>query len=376
METQTKEFIERSKSLTQSYSTMGNKLLTNTELLANIQQNKKFTPNTVQLAPCEICSSSCPFCSVGFRPLKSYLSFPKIEKALTDFRSLSAKALEISGGGQPDLYYDKENKKDINDIIECASGLGYKIGIISNTNDLARIKPRNFDKIEWIRISLIKLEEGVKPEDYNFRGFPYEKLAFSYIIYRQTEASPSTRQVPLTYKPTSRESIERIASLVDLHPQIKFVRLVPDCLVKNGLKQAIDEYSEMVNAIDKYKKFFIRDSEFGDNPFEDGCYTGAIRPYISAHPDGTGPYQVYICTSYVLQKRNYDLDYSLGNVEDILQIWERMNSNFKNNGYPYEVNGNKGCGWGKTCKFCYYHANNEILHTVAHADKIPNRDFI
>ena len=50
-----------------------------------------------------------------------------------------------------------------------------------------------------------------------------------------------------------------------------------------------------------------------------------------------------------------------------------MNKSFKDKGYPYEVNGNKGKDWCSSCKFCYYKFNNKLLHTVAH--EMPDKNF-
>ena len=136
------------KDLTQKYSTWGDKLLQHTDVLHSIQKDKIFKhlhsiqkdkifkPITIQLSPTETCSSGCPFCSVAERPLKSYLPMVKIRKVLDDFKYLGAKSVEITGGGEPMLYRDKETKEDINSIIEYAHNLGYEIGMITNTGKL------------------------------------------------------------------------------------------------------------------------------------------------------------------------------------------------------------------------------------------------
>jgi hypothetical protein len=74
--------------LTQKFSTWGDKLLQHTDVLYSIQHDKKFKPITIQLSPCEVCSSGCPFCSVAERPLKSYLPFEKIKQVLRDFQTV------------------------------------------------------------------------------------------------------------------------------------------------------------------------------------------------------------------------------------------------------------------------------------------------
>jgi hypothetical protein len=325
------------------------------------------------LAPTESCDSDCPFCSVAGRPLKSYLPFDKIVKCLEDFRSLGAKALEITGGGNPLLYRDRIYNKNINNIIQVATDLRYDVGIITNSHDLRLIDKEVYDKINWIRVSLIQLDEGRDPEDYNFRDFPYDKLGFSYIIYDSTDGVPDElSRTKRVYTGTSTETIERIAKLVALHPDIKFIRIAGNCLIKGNNAVIRDKYKKFIDEIDKYGKFFIKDIGNDDSPYNNACYVGLVRPYIAPHPNG-GDYQVYICTSHVLQHRTYDLNYSLGSVDNVISIWGQANNRFKAGESPYQVKGNKGANWESTCKYCYYQNNNQLLHTVA--TPLPDKNF-
>jgi hypothetical protein len=359
--------------LTQKFSTWGDKLLQHTDILNSIQNHKTFKPITIQLAPTEICNSDCPFCSVAGRPLKSLIPFEKIKKLLEDFKDLGAKSVEITGGGNPMLYRDPSCNANINNIIEYANELGYDIGIITNNHTLKPIKKENFIKINWIRVSLIQLDEGKNPEDYDFNDFPKEKLAFSYIIYESTNGVPD--ELSRTNKPyegTTVESIKKIAKLVDLNKSVKFVRLAGNCLIKGNNQSIKEKWKLIIDEIDKNNKFFIKDISNDDGPFNDGCYIGAIRPYIAPNPHG-GNYQVYICTSHVLNKRVYDLDYSLGDISDVKSIWQKMNESYKKNGYPYQIKNNCGGDWESSCKFCYYKFNNKILHTVS--QEMPDKNF-
>jgi len=362
---------EKHNSLTQKFSTWGDKLLQHTDVLYSIQNDKKFKPITIQLSPCEVCSSGCPFCSVAERPLKSYMPFEKIKKTLEDFKTLGAKSVEITGGGEPLLYRDKDTKDDINSIVEYAYSLGYNIGIITNTLKLSRIKPENYDKINWIRISLIKLDEGYDPEDFDFSGYPPEKMGLSYIIY---EGSVGTgNRLGKVYKPTDVETIRRIAKVLELHPELKFVRIAGNCLIKGNNASIREQFKSVIDEIDVHGKMFIKDIGDDDSPFNDGCYVGMIRPYIAPQPHGQGNYQVYICTSHVLNKQNYDLDYSLCDVDNIIPTWEKLSKNYAEKGYPYQVKNNDGQNWTDSCKYCYYKFNNKILHTVA--QEMPDKNF-
>lgn len=222
---------------TQSYSSWGGKLLQHADVLSRIQNQKEFAPITIQLAPTEACDSNCPFCSVSWRAVDKKIPWDVITKGLREFRELGAKALEITGGGNPLLY--KDGTKNINDVIEFAHSLGYEIGVITNTEKLHKfIKPENAAKLAWTRISLIKLDEGVAPEEYDFTGFPISKMGFSYIIYEGTTV----------------QSIEKIARLVELNPEIKFVRIASDCLTENSITIKRD-WGDIVKALDLHSKF-------------------------------------------------------------------------------------------------------------------------
>ena len=359
---------------TQKYSTWGDKLLQHTDVLHAIQYEDKFKPVTIQLALCEICDSDCPFCSVAGRPLRSYIPWHKLTKMLDDFKTLGAKSVEITGGGNPLLYRDREEKKDINDVIEYCGKLGFDVGIITNTERIdKKIKPEVYDYINWLRISLIKLDEGKEPEDYQFGDFPINKLGFSYIIYDGTNGVPDA--LSRTNKPyvgTTVESIKKIARLIELNPEAKFCRIAGNALKKGAQIEIRDKFGPIVEEVDKLNKFFIKEIWDNDTPFNDGCYVGLIRPYIAPHPNG-GDYQVYACTSHVLEDRTYKLEFSLGSIDNVREIWNTCNLNYARFGYPYEVRGNKGNDWCSACGSCFYNNNNKLLHTVA--QEMPDRNF-
>jgi len=365
--------------LTQQYSTWGDKLLQHTDVLHSMQYDRIIKPITIQLAPIEACDSDCPFCSVAARPIKSYLPFVKIQQILKDFKELGAKSVELTGGGNPLLYRDKETKHNINDVIEYANSLGYSIGIITNSHSFTRwLKPELYDMINWIRVSLIQLDEGKQPEDYNFNGFPYSKLAFSYIIYDGQQddngnfISDELSRTNRIYQGTTVMTIENIAKLVNLHPEIKFVRLAGNCLIKGNNAVVKDRWRQIVDKVDELNKFFIKDIGYDDSPYNEGCYVGMIRPYIAPSMHGN-TYKVYACTSHVLENRCYDNDWALCDTDNIKPAWELMNKRFAEKGYPYEVKNNNGKDWCNSCKYCYYKFNNKLLYTVA--NEMPDKNF-
>ena len=351
----------------------GDKLLQHTDVLEKIQNEGHFQPIMVELCPTEVCQSDCPFCSVAGRPIKSYMSMKEIDMVLRSFKKLGAKSLEITGGGNPLLYRDKKGDCDINCVIALAHDLGYKIGIITNSHDLKVIKPDNFSAIDWIRVSLIQLDEGVHPEKYNFRGFPYERLSFSYTLYETGGKVDPLSRTGKVYEDTSSHSIQRIAELIDLHPGIKFVRIYGDCTSKGNHLKYQKKFQHIIDYYNHSGKMFFKEVDDDDGPFNDGCYIGMLRPYVA--PAQTGDkYMVYPCNSFVLSTRGYDSDYAICSIDNIEKIWNHMNKEFKKKGFPYEIKQNGGFDWTDTCKFCYFSKSNELLHNIVISSLDP--DFI
>lgn len=332
---------------TQAYSTWGGKLLQHTDRLAEIQRDRVFRPITVQLAPTEACDSDCPFCSVQNRPVNKKIPWASVDKMLRDFRDLGAKSLEITGGGNPLLYRD--GARNINDVVSLAADLGYRIGVITNSEHPKRhLTQQSLDALDWIRVSLIKLDEGKAPEDFDFEGIAPGQLGLSYIVYGSQYGKPGT----------TAESIEKIARVVELNPGVKFVRIASDCLTDES-RTIKSEWGGVIEALDEHGKFFVKEIGEDDKPFDGGCWVGMLRPYAVWNG-------VYACTSHVLKHRNYRDGWRISGHLDVPESWARMNARFSAGLSPYEVD-------IPDCGHCYYSQSNRILHYVT-AD-LPDRDF-
>jgi hypothetical protein len=362
-----KKSCNSSSDMSEMYTTWGHaKLLQHTDVLFSIQKNREFKPIQLQICPTELCESDCPFCAVGYRPYKSSMPWEKLKKCIEDFKKLGIKSLEITGGGNPLLY--KKDNRTINDIISLAADLDLDVGVITNSNKLGAIDKSLHDKINWLRVSLIKLDEGLRPEDYDFAGFPESKLGFSYIVYDKSNGCRTNS----SYEGTTAETFEKITKLIKMHPSTKFVRIAGNSLITGYNQKTKEKYLNLIENLDS--KFFVKDIGDKDFPYDSGCYVGMIRPYIASSPNGDGSYHVYICNSHVLFcDQNYDLNYSLCEVDDICKTYNNLNENFKKYGFPYEVKGNEGKNWSSVCKLCFYNPNNELLHNVC--VELPDKNF-
>lgn len=316
----------------QEHSTLGDKMLQHTEVLYNIQKKKKWAPITFQLCPTGICNFDCPFCSVGCRDKTISIPFKDIIKGLRDFRSLGAKALEITGGGNPLLY------PKINEVIREAHRLGYDIGMICN-----EIVPSKFlskesaSYLTWYRCSI--------SAHHNIPNFSYEKydlsiipkgiLSFSYVINKDT-----TKKILLD-----------IIELVKTRPDAKFVRLCPDYLDDKMIATHRTKWAPMIEKLDKDGKFFFKELIANCTAYPEFCAIGMIRPYVCE--DG----YVYMCSSFVLRKRKLEPQYRLGHITDVKGIYKRANELYKKTGKPYDAPISE-------CWHCQLGSNNKFLHTV------------
>lgn len=324
---------------TQAYSTWGDKLLQHTDRLNDIQDKRRFSPITLQLAPTEACDSDCSFCSVQNRPIKERIHWEELELGCNAFMDLGIKSVELTGGGNPLLYRDDGHT--INDVIKLFTDRGVEVGIITNTEKLKRhLSDASMAAVKWVRVSLAKLDEGCTPEDFDFTGLPDGKLGFSYIVHHKT--------TPHTF-----EMIEAIAKA---NPSAKFVRVAADCLTEESLTIK-NQWGSLIAGLDP--RFFIK--EIGDNfhAYPGGCWVGMIRPYWVSSG-------IYICTSHVLKKRTYLPQYRLCGPLEIYSAWSNMNARFQAGLPPYEID-------VSGCWHCYYAQNNKVLATVI--NELPDRNF-
>ena len=315
---------------TQEFSTVGDKMLQHCEVLSSIQQKKKWKPVTFQLAPTAICDFSCDFCSVQNRDKTLSLPFKWIKKALRDFKSLGAKALELSGGGNPLLY------PQINEVIAYAHELGYDIGLISNSiNPGQYLTKESAKKLTWYRASLSAWDNDLIEVKYDFSIIPEGILGFSYILNSKT----------------TKEKLQKIYELVKSRPDVKFVRISPNCLEPDSLNNFKEVWGPIIEEIDKSGKFFLKEVVDAHLPYPEFCAIGMIRPYVCE--DG----YVYACSSFLLRKRKLEPEWRIGHITDIKGMYKRANELYKKTGRPYDVPIDK-------CLHCLLPNNNKLLHTV------------
>lgn len=316
----------------QEYSTLGDKMLQHTEVLFSIQKKKKWKPITFQLCPTGICDFNCSFCSVGHRDKTISIPFKIIMNGLKDFKKLGAKALEITGGGNPLLY------PKINEIIVYAHKLGYEIGMICNSIDPSKyLTKESASYLKWYRCSISGHHNipNFNYKMYNLEIIPKGVLSFSYVINKET----------------TEYILKDIIKLVATRPDAKFVRICPDYLDNEMIRTFKTKWAPMIERLDKKGKFFFKELIGHCQSYPDYCGIGMIRPYICE--DG----YAYMCSSFVLRNRKLEPQYRMCHLRDIKKFYKQANKRLKKGLPPYEAP-------IKECWHCQLGSNNQFLHTV------------
>jgi len=310
-----------------SYTSNNTKLLKHLDILKGLQEGK-VNPIMIHLAITNVCNLNCSFCCFKNRNKKDKLSIKQVIKVLDSFKLLGVKALEITGGGEPLLH------PNINEIIDYAFSVGYKIGICSNGKDLEKVKLENWNKVEWIRLGMYGFDQDYIPKISVFKGTNV-KVSGAYVWDKN------------------------ISSFLTFHQMINFVEenKIPTRIAVNAIKP-VKEIEEDMQEVTKWFKTikqdfsyvgnyaFLSDFNLKLNRRNSNCYMHLIKPFIFT--DGF----VYVCPSAELaeeNKFNVNNEFRVCDIEHIVEFYKVPKIIYKRE---------------HICSFCKYTSQNELIEDV------------
>ena len=291
-------------------------------------------PAHLQLIPTNRCNLSCSFCSCANRNMGDEFSFEEIGSIVRRFSRLGARAVTITGGGEP-LLHDR-----INDIITLCRMFGLEVGLVSNGLEARRLDESALAALAWARFSCSdelpfeRVESAIK--DAVERGGMVD-FAFSYVLTR-------------AFNPDNLAKYIGAANLMEF----THVRVVSDLTDLDGIP-GMDAVRDALRSrgVDDGKVIYQ-----GRKDYEAGarqCWISLLKPVVSA--DGF----LFPCcgAQYAEAEESLDLGLSMrmGQVADIERIWKEQK--------PFD---------GSRCVRCYYGAYNEALAAMR-AD-IEHLEFI
>lgn len=293
-----------------SYTSNNAKLLKHLDVLEDLSVGQ-IHPIMIHLAPTNVCNLDCDFCCFADRNCKETLSLEDVVKVLDSFKVVGTKAVEFTGGGEPTLY------KHINEVIHYANHIGYKIGMCTNSTQLDRIK--DWEPLEWVRLSLNLFDKGKEPDITNVYGV--DKSA-AYVW--------------------DNPDIDNFHRMIKWAEQNK----IPTRIAANAIKP-VDELLYDMKTIEKQmdgyadQYVFLSDFNLKTDRRNNHCYMHMLKPFI--FPDG----KVYSCPSFELSYengKNVNQDFMICNIDEIIKAYTTP-------AYMLE----------KNCGFCKYAAQNELI---------------
>ena len=282
-----------------TYTSTGSKLLFHPEFLSRAKEQGLLSPISIQIALTAMCQLSCSFCSNKNRTKTETLSYDFVINTLEKFRSCGAKTAEFTGGGDPLLH------PQINEIIEHAWTIGYRIGLITNGVALERLTPDSLRKLHWIRISMNCLDYV---ESIDIPEMPKSvTLGFSYVISDDTDIVESKAKLDLysdKYMPA-------------------YIRCVQNC--KNSHEDQDRNNITFETMVSGWGSPYIYQNKSFNRP--ETCYWCYVKPFIFCDS------YVYPCSSVVLNSdsdEKFHEKYRWKTVDELIDAYNHQPVSFNN----------------------------------------------
>jgi len=249
-------------------------------------------------------------------------------------KSLGAKAVTITGGGEPLCYPHFE------ELVDYFFQTGIKIGLVTNGLLLHKVSAETLQKVVWCRIS--SGDDRAFDTKYQARlekavwSAPNVDWAFSHVVGEQPNIPTIARVVAFA----NRNRFTHVRLVADL--------FIPEAIGMSGVKSWLTQM-KVDDSIVIYqpRNQYVRGGD---------CYICYLKPVIG--PD----VKVYTCcgVQYALDPPSRDMTepLCLGSALELDKIIARSNK-------PFD---------GSICKKCYYTAYNQILRTML--SEIKHAEFV
>ena len=359
-----------------SFTSTGDKLNHHPALLRDLQNR---TPHVVSfhLMPTDICNLACSFCSVAdrnspYQELKKssefvpdgekeyyardpFLDFEsEIKPAVSALKKWGAKAVILSGGGEPTVYRDRKGSK-FSDLIKYLRSESLEVALITNGTQLAKLGKEIRDELSWMRVSWYPFQYSDKyNEDFDI-PVPGEKTTIGYSIVVTDMPSPQIT-VPLGEKELY-DLFEPVVSVMNKHGQqrgAKYVRLVPDCHVHGNDHMMLHRVSERLEK--NVGGIVLHQQKYHRPP--SNCFMGYVRPVVYANG------LVFPCDSLILNDasdRRFHPSYAMCKVGEIDKFFTEQTGKLKSLiENPYQK-----------CPKCVFFKNNERLQGIVDGSNVP-----
>jgi len=247
---------------------------------------------------------------------------------IAKFKSLGARAVTVTGGGEPLMY------PRIEEMLRTFTDFGIEIGLVTNGTLLHHMSPEALRLLTWCRISWSD-ERAFSPEnamqiDAAVSGAPSVDWAFSYVVGKEPRP----------------ENVEAVVRFAEEH-RFTHVRLVAD--LRDPSSVSFDSIRSRLDGIDQGVIYQARTSPVQSSK----CAIGYVKPLVA--PD----FRIYLCcgVQYAFDPMPLDLPDELCIGDDPDAIW-----------------GGDKKAFDVRCTRCYYRSYNDVLVPLTH--RIKHEKFL
>ena len=287
------------------------KLITDSDLISDIQEFHAIPPIHPQVIPTNRCNLSCEFCSCANEDRSLHMKREDMYLLAEVLADMGAEAVTITGGGEPLMH------SDLNEFIEELGHWDIEVGLVTNGILLDRLA----HPVTWCRISVSDTTGPDMDAVYRaVKDLPGIDWAFSYVV----SSAPNVRK------------LHEFCRIVEENASFTHIRVVSDLLDLKNVPN-LDNFS------DTYTKAIFQGRK---TPRHGGpCWMHLLKPVIS--PD----LKVYTCcgAQYALDPPSLKMpdELCVGTLQEYSETLDRS--------APFD---------GSICAKCYYTSYNHVLEAL------------
>lgn len=274
---------------------MPNKIVYYTDKIDRLLKGKFVPPVTVEIDPSDNCPLSCNFCLFGRSHTKNNggnnLKWTTFQKAIVQLKNMGCSSVTFTGGGEPLMHPVFAN------MVKLASGIGMKVGLVTNGVLLNKLPKEILRTFTFIRISL----NAATPATYKIIT---GKDFFNKVLQNTINAINVGAFVGWSYVVSEQNYFEiEQAKLLAQEVDVKYIQFKPALLKNGGYFKGYNIHGKKV--IDM-KRFTAKNNL--------PCIIAHLVAIVAANG------KMYYCCQYRDNK-----DFCVGdlNKEDVEDVWRR-----------------------------------------------------
>ena len=208
-----------------------------------LNNHSRIKPIHIQLVPTNKCDCNCSWCSCSEVDRKLELSYQELMDISKWFAGLGAKAVTITGGGEPTLH------KDLHTLITNMKVLhNYRVGLVTNGGFVKKDNEQLIHSIEynvdWVRLSITDrlTDHGIRTFCETFKR---PKIGFSHTVSDQSDIETAVGIAKIAEAYDNVTHVRYVTNILDPNPKLLMaVKNSCEGVTDKGIYQDRSDYTK------------------------------------------------------------------------------------------------------------------------------------